>query len=67
MTDYTQGIGTPRLPTSPKSDASVPRAGLHIDASFGVVRELRERPVRLPAEARRNGLGDNALRYKMAA
>jgi hypothetical protein len=32
-----------------------------------VVWELRERPVRLPAEARRNGLGDNALRYKMAA
>ena len=39
----------------------------HIDASMGVVRELRERLAPLPAEARRKVLGDNALRfYKLA-
>jgi predicted TIM-barrel fold metal-dependent hydrolase len=35
----------------------------HIDASMGVVRELRERLAPLPAEARRKVLGDNALRF----
>jgi uncharacterized protein len=39
----------------------------HIDASMGVVRELRERLAPLPAEARQKVLGDNALRfYKLA-
>ena len=35
----------------------------HIDASLGVVRELRERLAPLSAEARRKVLGDNALRF----
>jgi len=35
----------------------------HIDASMGVVRELRERLAPLPAEARQKVLGDNALRF----
>ena len=35
----------------------------HIDASIGVVRELRERLAPLPEEARRKVLGDNALRF----
>ena len=40
----------------------------HIDASFGVVKELRERLAPLSAEARRKVLGENALRfYKLAA
>jgi len=40
----------------------------HIDASFGAVRELRERLAPLSAEARRKVLGDNALRfYRLAA
>jgi predicted TIM-barrel fold metal-dependent hydrolase len=40
----------------------------HIDASFGVVKELRERLAPLSADARRKVLGDNALRfYKLAA
>ncbi len=40
----------------------------HIDASMGVVRELRERLAPLSAEARRKVLGDNALRfYKLAS
>lgn len=40
----------------------------HIDASFGVVRELREHLASLPEEARRKVLGDNATRfYRLAA
>jgi uncharacterized protein len=35
----------------------------HIDASFGVVRELKEHLARLPPEARRKVLGDNAVRF----
>jgi predicted TIM-barrel fold metal-dependent hydrolase len=35
----------------------------HIDASMGVVRELRERLAPLSAEARRKVLGDNAQRF----
>jgi predicted TIM-barrel fold metal-dependent hydrolase len=35
----------------------------HIDASFGVVRELRERLAPLPEEARRKVLGLNARRF----
>jgi len=35
----------------------------HIDASFGVVKELRERLAPLSAEARRKVLGENALRF----
>ncbi len=35
----------------------------HIDASMGVVRELRERLAPLPAEARRKVLGENARRF----
>jgi len=39
----------------------------HIDASLGVVREMRERLAPLPADARRKVLGDNAVRfYKLA-
>jgi len=40
----------------------------HIDASFGVVRELREHLASLPEEARRKVLGENAARfYRLAA
>jgi predicted TIM-barrel fold metal-dependent hydrolase len=40
----------------------------HIDASFGVVRELKEHLASLPEEARRKVLGDNAVRfYRLAA
>ncbi len=40
----------------------------HIDASFGVVRELRAHLASLPEEARRKVLGDNAVRfYRLAA
>ncbi|PYN92571.1 MAG: hypothetical protein DMD91_32030 [Candidatus Rokuibacteriota bacterium] len=35
----------------------------HIDASFGVVRELKERLAPLPEEARRKVLGLNARRF----
>jgi predicted TIM-barrel fold metal-dependent hydrolase len=35
----------------------------HIDASFGVVRELRAHLAALPEEARRKVLGDNAVRF----
>jgi uncharacterized protein len=35
----------------------------HIDASFGVVHELKRRLAPLPAEARRKVLGENALRF----
>src|SRR5260370_25206403 len=35
----------------------------HIDASFGVVRELKERLAPLPEEARRKVLGLNAQRF----
>jgi predicted TIM-barrel fold metal-dependent hydrolase len=35
----------------------------HIDASFGVVRELRAHLATLPEEARRKVLGDNAVRF----
>ena len=35
----------------------------HIDASFGVVRELKERLAPLPEEARRKVLGQNAQRF----
>jgi predicted TIM-barrel fold metal-dependent hydrolase len=35
----------------------------HIDASFGVVRELKERLAALPEDARRKVLGDNAVRF----
>jgi predicted TIM-barrel fold metal-dependent hydrolase len=35
----------------------------HIDASFGVVRELKEHLASLPDEARRKVLGDNAVRF----
>ena len=39
----------------------------HIDASFGVVRELRERLAPLPEDARHKVLGSNAARfYKLA-
>ena len=39
-----------------------------LHASFGVVREPRERLAPLSAEARRNGLGENALCFdKLAA
>jgi predicted TIM-barrel fold metal-dependent hydrolase len=40
----------------------------HIDASFGVVRELKAHLASLPEEARRKVLGDNAVRfYRLAA
>jgi predicted TIM-barrel fold metal-dependent hydrolase len=40
----------------------------HIDASFGVVRELRARLAALSEDARRKVLGDNAARfYRLAA
>jgi predicted TIM-barrel fold metal-dependent hydrolase len=40
----------------------------HIDASLGVVRELKARLAPLPEEARRKVLGDNALRfYRLAS
>ena len=40
----------------------------HIDASFGVVRELRQHLASLPEDARRKVLGDNARRfYRLAA
>jgi len=35
----------------------------HIDASLGVVKELRERLAPLPLEARRKVLGENAIRF----
>jgi predicted TIM-barrel fold metal-dependent hydrolase len=35
----------------------------HIDASFGVVAEIRERITALPEEAQRKILGENALRF----
>lgn len=35
----------------------------HIDASFGVVREIREKLAPLPEEAQRRILGENALRF----
>jgi uncharacterized protein len=35
----------------------------HIDASFGVVRELKERLAPLPEDARRKVLGENAQRF----
>jgi uncharacterized protein len=35
----------------------------HIDASFGVVKELKHHLAPLPAEARRKVLGENALRF----
>jgi len=35
----------------------------HIDASFGVVHELKKRLAPLPAEARRKVLGLNARRF----
>ena len=35
----------------------------HIDASFGVVRELKERLAPLPDDARRKVLGGNAPRF----
>jgi predicted TIM-barrel fold metal-dependent hydrolase len=40
----------------------------HIDASFGVVRELRERLKPLSGEARRKVMGENARRfYRLAS
>jgi predicted TIM-barrel fold metal-dependent hydrolase len=40
----------------------------HIDASLGVVRELKARLAPLPDDARRKVLGDNAVRfYRLAA
>jgi predicted TIM-barrel fold metal-dependent hydrolase len=40
----------------------------HIDASFGVVKEIRERLSVLPMESQRKVLGENALRfYRLAA
>ena len=35
----------------------------HIDASFGVVKEMRERIAHLPEDAQRKVLGENALRF----
>jgi predicted TIM-barrel fold metal-dependent hydrolase len=35
----------------------------HIDASMGVVRELKERLAPLPEDARRKVLGQNAYRF----
>lgn len=35
----------------------------HLDASFNVVGELRERIARLPDESQRKVLGTNALRF----
>jgi predicted TIM-barrel fold metal-dependent hydrolase len=40
----------------------------HIDASFGVVRELKERLAPLSDDARRKVMGDNARRfYRLAS
>jgi predicted TIM-barrel fold metal-dependent hydrolase len=40
----------------------------HLDASFNVVGQLRERIARLPADAQRKVLGENAQRfYRLAA
>ena len=35
----------------------------HIDADFGVVKELKERIVSLPEATQRKVLGDNAIRF----
>jgi predicted TIM-barrel fold metal-dependent hydrolase len=35
----------------------------HLDASFGVVREMRERLAPLPVETQRKVLGENVVRF----
>jgi predicted TIM-barrel fold metal-dependent hydrolase len=35
----------------------------HVDASFGVVREMKERLAPLPEAAQRKVLGENAVRF----